>query len=358
MSQVYFADIKVKKLQADKTLPAKFRRMLAKADLKALVKGKKVCVKMHLGGNMGYTTIHPYFVRLLVEEIKKAGARAVFVADGSAKGSEARGYTRRTIKAKPTSLFGGLNSTIKTKIGFKTLDEALLSKKVLNSDVLIVFSHVKGHGTCGFGAAGKNIAMGCVPRKTRTKLHALEGGLEWDESKCIHCNKCIEECPNDANKFDDKNQYKINFHNCTFCQHCMLACPEGAINITNAAYPDFQQGMALVVNKFLEHFQENIFFINLLTNITIFCDCWGMSTANLVPDIGILASRDIVSIDRASLDMIKVENFMDRGMPEGRELGEGDHLFEKIHGKNPYLMSEFLADLNAGSKEYRLEEIE
>lgn len=354
MSDVYFTDVSVKGLEAEKTLPFKFTRLLEKTNLAQLVKGKKICIKMHFGGNVGFTTIHPVFVRFLVQFLKKSGAKSVFIADGSARGAELRGYTRKSLGASPKSLFTGPWSITKVPIGFKKLDEAELSKKVLKSDILIVLSHVKGHGDCGFGGAGKNIAMGCTPGHTRGKMHALEGGIEWDAAKCTHCNKCIQECPNKANKFNKDNKFEIFYHNCKFCRHCILACTNHALSTQGQTFADFQRGMALVIKNVLDGINNKAFYINFLTNITVFCDCWGFSTPSLVPDIGILASSDIVAIDRASLDMIKVENFLPIGLPDGRSLGEGKHLFEKIHGKDPYLITEFLSEMGKGNKDYTI----
>ena len=56
--------------------------------------------------------------------------------------------------------------------------------------------------------------------------------------------------------------------------------------------------------------------------------------------------------------MIKTEDLLPNGMPENRELGEGKHLFEKIHGKDPYYLGEKLFELNLGSKDYKIIEVE
>jgi uncharacterized Fe-S center protein len=45
-------------------------------------------------------------------------------------------------------------------------------------------------------------------------------------------------------------------------------------------------------------------FFNFLFNITPDCDCWNYNDARMVEDIGILASRDIVAIEQASLDLL------------------------------------------------------
>ena len=83
-----------------------------------------------------------------------------------------------------------------------------------------------------------------------------------------------------------------------------------------------------------------------------------MSTPSLVPDIGILVSDNICAIENASLDMIKTENLLYNGLPKGRELLEGDgHLFERIHGKDPYLMIRELSKMNGQSGKYVLREV-
>lgn len=361
MNDVYFAGVKVRRLEQGATLPAKFQRMLDRLNLAQAVKGRRVCVKMHLGGGLGYTTIHPLFVRLLVDKVKEAGAKSVFVADGDTAGCEKRGYTRESLNCAIVGLFRKNGPGVRgVPIKYRSFKTALISREILNSEAMIVFSHVKGHGAAGFGGAGKNIAMGCIPGETRREIHRLEGGIEWHRKKCIYCKKCIEACPNKANRFIRGGAYKIFFHNCTFCQHCILACPTKALVLTGERFHDFQKGLALVAQRVIEHIgAERMLYLNQLMNITMVCDCWGFSMASLVPDIGILASRDIVAIERASLDLInKARPFNPDGLIIGKKLRPGKHLFQKIHGKDPYVMSDIMAGMKLGQKKYRLEEVE
>jgi len=96
-------------------------------------------------------------------------------------------------------------------------------------------------------------------------------------------------------------------------------------------YLDFQEGLAIAAEEVLKtFFPENVLHINVLMNITMMCDCWGMSTQSLVPDIGILASNDIVAIEKASLDLIKADSVLPNSLPKGKTLVEGKHLFEKV----------------------------
>jgi uncharacterized protein len=240
------------------------------------------------------------------------------------------------------------------------LDEVEFGGEAVDCDFLVDLSHVKGHGACGFGGALKNIAMGVIPSSSRAKLHNLEGGIEYRKSLCTYCLKCFKACPNGAiQPKKERKAIEIFFHHCTFCQHCIQVCPQKALRMKNALFFDFAQGMALVTAKFLKKYNpENLLFINILIDVTMFCDCWGFTTPSVVPDIGILASEDIVAVETASLDLIKVENFIPQGLPKNRKLMDNQgHLFERIHGKDPYAMVRLLEKEYGGSSKYLMEEV-
>jgi uncharacterized Fe-S center protein len=355
-SEILFASAVPERVDRDCTLPARFMRLLDRLPVLDRVKGKTVAIKMHVGGGLGYSTIHPLFVKLLVDHIRKGKPKKVFVTDGGVDGASDRGYTKETIGAELVPAIGkdGKDVVVR-RTGWKHLKTALISRPIAESDVLINLSHVKGHGCCGFGGACKNLAMGCVPGQIRGKMHGLEGTPTWSRSKCIRCNKCIDECPTKANKFNDAGEYEIFMHNCRLCMHCMLACPVGAIKIVNSKFDLFQQGLARVAKVVLDSFKpENIFHVNVLTYITIFCDCWGFTTPALVPDIGVMAGQDIVAVDHASLKAIKVKNVIPGSITPPFKLGKGRHLFERIHAKDPFTQVKALERLGAGSSDYRV----
>lgn len=359
MARVFFADIAVTRIDPDNTLPAKFQRLLKRLKLSNKVKGKSVGIKMHFGDGTGYTTISPVFVRILVQTLKDGGAKSIKVMDNDPDKGIPRGYTPEVLGCEVVSTFGSEGKFYPENIGFGKLDTVLFGGEAVDCDFFIDFSHVKGHGACGFGGALKNIAMGVVPPEIRKKIHSLEGGITYFKEKCTFCRKCFRECRNNAIELDkEERQIKIFFHNCVYCQHCVMICPEKALEMEDRRFEDFSRGMALVAAKFLEKFEHgNLLFINFLLNITVFCDCWGMSTASLVPDIGIMVSDDIVAVETASLDMIKTENLLANGLPKGRILSTGQHLFEKIHAKDPYLMLKYLKEYYGGSEKYNLIEI-
>ncbi len=363
-TELLFARFAPETLEPSKSIGRKFERMLEELDLARSVKGLRVGIKMHLGGGGGFSTIHPYFVRKLVAALKKAGATGVFVTDlyRDTTGAIDRGYTEEVFDCPIIPVCGADDSefvSFPVDPPLKTMKEIQLSKPLLDADVLLDFSHVKAHGVCGFGGASKNLSMGAVTDFQRQQLHALEGGLEWDEDRCTHCEKCVEHCPNNAMKFED-GKLDVFYHNCKFCQHCVLICPVGALTMTEGGYLDFQRGMAMTSAKLLENFApDRRIFINMIMDVTIFCDCWGMTTPRLISDIGILAGRDIVAIEQATLELVNQESIIPGSLPKNWPLDpdKSKHLFERIHYKDPYAVVRYLEELGCGDPRYTLKEV-
>ncbi|HOV74681.1 MAG TPA: DUF362 domain-containing protein [Candidatus Hydrogenedentes bacterium] len=361
-SVVTFASSKVKELRRHATLPVKFEKQLAQYPLDKMFRDKQVAIKIHVGSDVGFTTIHPLFIRIVVEAVKKAGGKP-FITDGSgamhhAKG---RGYTEEVLGAPLIAAAGIANTySYERKIGYRSLKSVHLCGNIVDADAMIVLSHGKGHGNSGFGAAIKNLAMGCVARDSRAQIHRLQGQqFKWDPAKCTRCRACIENCPSPGTlTFDATRNLHYFDHHCRYCRHCELACPKGAIKIDSKGTYYFQRGMALTTKAVLDTFEPNrVLFINVMLNITPFCDCWGFSTPALVPDVGILAATDIVAVEQASLDLVRTEDFIASSLPKSMKLGKGDHLFERIHGKNPYLQVQCAEEIGLGSRAYTLKTI-
>lgn len=337
--------------------------MLAEFDLRSLCEGNRVPIKMHLGGAVGFTTIHPRLVRVVVNAVKQAGGQP-FVVDGyfdSVLHAAERGYTAETLGC-PIMPAGGPMDThvVPVKIGFRALDRINVFGAIWDAKCLINLSHVKGHGDCGYGGACKNIAMGCVDAETRSKIHSLEGGIKWDQAKCTFCGRCVKACDTGAITINKKSrQVSIFFHNCRYCRHCISACPQDALEMTDEkGFRDFQVGMALTTKAILDSFESGkVLHINVLTNITQLCDCWGFSTASMVPDIGIMASQDIVALEKACLDAITVENFIPGTLIGDASLGPGEHLLEKVHGKDPFVQIREMEKRGIGRSNYIIREI-
>ncbi len=363
MSKVFFASAKPKAMKPDASLPAKFARMLDGLPLADMFAEKSVAIKMHLGGGVGFTTIPPLFVRMLVKKVKEAGGKP-FVTDGSFAVPSAveRGYTEEVLGA-PVVPAAGVNEKYfyPLPIGFKDLKEVYGCGEIVDADAMIVLSHGKGHGQCGWGGAIKNIAMGCVIGKSRGGIHGLmDTEFEWREADCTHCEQCVTNCPTGASSFTKKGKFHIFTHHCRYCMHCVDSCPANAITINTDGIQDFQTGMAKVTKAVLDTFEPNrVLYINHVLSVTPFCDCWGFSSPAIVPDVGTFAGTDIVSVEQASIDSIKIENFIPGSLTEPLQVNniEG-HLLQKIHFKDPYLQTRQSAAEGLGEMEYEVAEVE
>ncbi|HUU11692.1 MAG TPA: DUF362 domain-containing protein [Phycisphaerae bacterium] len=362
-AEVLFAPAAIRHLEAKHSLPAKFQRMLDRLPMKRVVSGAVVALKVHVGGYLGFTTIPPLFLRLLIQKIKDAGAKKVFVTDGSGSIHEAtaRGYTAEVLGAPLLGAAGANDKYFYThKVRYKTLKALQICGNIEDADALINLSHFKGHGDCGYGAACKNLAMGCVTQRSRGWLHQLEGGLKYDAKLCIKCRKCVEACTRGAAHWnEEQDRLQIFYHHCVYCRHCVLACPKDAIKMPGGAFVPFQRGLALATREVLGTFDPGrVLHINFLTQVTVYCDCWGFSSPALIPDVGILASEDIVAVDQASLDLTSDGQPLPGSLPPNHTLVEGKHLFERIHGKDPYVQIGQMEAVGLGTADYRLRKID
>jgi uncharacterized Fe-S center protein len=270
--KVLFASAHLDRLAAEASLPYKYAQMIQKANFGKRFADKTVCIKMHFGGGSGIYTLHPYFVRTVVDAIKEVGGRP-FVCDGTSAfyGASKQGYTHEVLGCPVLPAAGIADKYLyREAVGYETLDEVELCGNVVDADALLVLSHGKGHGHCGYGGAIKNIAMGCVSMKTRGKIHGLMGGVfEWDGELCTHCNQCRDNCPTSAISFNKREELNLMEHHCRYCMHCVSACPVQAINIDQSRYRHFQMGMAHTVKKTLAHFdKQSVYYITVLNNIT------------------------------------------------------------------------------------------
>jgi uncharacterized Fe-S center protein len=356
-AKVTFASARPKELRPDATLPALFDKMLRKWEMKKRFEGKRVAIKMHLGGNIGYSTIHPVFVRKVVSAVKAAGGKP-FVTDSpySAMSATERGYTAEVLGAPILPATDPADRFVYPKrVNYRTLKKVNLAGNIVDAEAMIVLSHGKGHGHSGFGGAIKNIAMGCVDGVTRGEIHRLMSAtFEWDESKCTGCLLCRDNCPNEAITCTD-GKISIFDHACKYCMHCQLACPTNAISIDQKGYGYFQRGMALTTREALKTFEPGrVLYVTVLLQITPFCDCWGFTTPSIVPDIGIVAGDDVCATETAALDLIKAEDYIEGSLPHPLKRSGDGHLLQQIHAKDPYIQIEECVKVGLGERDYRL----
>lgn len=180
-SNVLFAPMAYTRYEASQTLPEKFSRLLEKSGLGDKVNGKSVAIKMHVGSGITYSTIPPVFVRKLVDFVHKHGGDC-FITDHYVyrRHPEERGYTESNLGCPVLDDCGHLGKYFYTKeVRFKTFRHVDVAGLIHDADFLIDFSHVKGHGACGFGGACKNIAMAAsrtAPGTRSTPWRAASSG--------------------------------------------------------------------------------------------------------------------------------------------------------------------------------------
>ena len=95
----------------------------------------------------------------------------------------------------------------------------------------------------------------------------------------------------------------------------------------------------------VDHFGKNIAFVNVMRNMSVSCDCEGTAAEPVVtPNVGILASLDILAIDQARALVTRMETRHGlRQLAYMKELGMGNDKYKLI-------------DIDNGDKEIALEE--
>jgi uncharacterized Fe-S center protein len=169
-----------------------------------------------------------------------------------------------------------------------------IGKNLENYDSMLVLSHFKGHPMGGYGGALKQLSIGIASSKGKRYIHCAgkENGTYDDMFKTDH--------------------------------------------------DDFLRSMADAA-KTITDYMQNIVYINVMSNLSVDCDCCGVAKDPCMKDIGILASTDPVAIDQACIDL--VYNSTDPGKKE---------MIERIESRNGLLTIESAYELNIGNKEYEL----
>ncbi len=368
-SAVYYGSPRQARLEASETLPAKLDLILDRLHLRDRVKDEVVVLKMHVGNNIGYSTIHPVFVRKVVQAIKDGGGK-VYVADvdWDVRGSEGRGYTSEVLGC-PVFPVGGPTDQYyySHKRPFLNIEEWHLGGLIQDASFIVNFAHVKGHPTCGFGAAFKNLALGCMVGQTRSAMHdTMHYHRYWFADACPDAEsrqRIIESCPHHAIVQDKHNERELHLHvdNCNQCGRCLKVAPPGSLKIDPANFWVFQEACAHSVDITLSTFEPGkAVHLALATHMTPVCDCFGFTSMPILPDAGIFGSDDIVALDKAVLDRIALTSLIEENVPTALEVHtRSGHPYAVLHGplKDPYKVVEYGEQLGLGSRDYELVDV-
>lgn len=175
--------------------------------------------------------------------------------------------------------------------GGKWLKEVNVGSHLLAYDSMLVLTHFKGHAMGGFGGSLKNIAIGCASGKVgKNQIHQIAPDGSWPMG-----------------------------------QQFMERMVEGGKAVTN-------------------YFGPHITYINVLNKMSVSCDCEGVRAAPVTtPDIGIVASTDILAVDQASVDLVYA-------LPEAQR----HDLVERIESRGGLRQLTYMKELGMGHDEYEL----
>jgi uncharacterized Fe-S center protein len=311
-------------------------------------------VKLTIGDSACVYNLSPDLVKVIVSEIRRIGAKP-FLFDTSViyKGerqnavdhlnlAQSKGFGHNRVGAPFIIADGVLGQDGREfTINKKDINKIKVPSFIGMMDSLLVLSHVTGHIVSRYAGAIKNVAMGMSCRPAKQVQHStLKPSVV--EKKCVACGCCIAICPVKAisqmgvarlpagrqvprtgRNADSQinvgpvsqtgrkgiplveNKAFIDPKLCVGCGECICACKFDAIYINWHEDPQiFSRRMAETANFILSKF-KNKYFINFAFDITKECDCISTKDELMVStNLGILASSDILSLDKATMDLV------------------------------------------------------
>lgn len=362
-STVYFAPVRsVKK----RSMVARVGTLLERAGISdAVADGDLVAIKLHFGeqGNTGF--VHPVFARETVTRVKQHGGKP-FLTDANTLYSGMRanavdhlqcavqnGFAYATVDA-PIVIADGIDGreAVDVPIAGKHFESVRIGAAAVHADAMIVVTHVKGHEATGFGGALKNVGMGLGCRSAKQRMHA-DFSPDVVAEKCTACSRCVRRCPVQAIVIGPDRVAQIDRDTCYGCGECVAACPYGAIGIQWKTTPEALQ------EKIVEHVMGavtdkdgKIVYLSFVTAVSPDCDCWDFSDAPIVGDIGVLASTDIVAIDRAAYDLVTDAIGLPGSLGEGMDAGQDK--FAAVTGVDGTIAIRYAEEVGLGTSEYDL----
>lgn len=307
-AKVYFTSFET---TLEENIQQKFSRLLLTAGLDQIdFENKYVAIKLHFGepGNMAY--LRPHYARTLVDLIKQLGGKP-FLTDCNTlyvggrsnaldhlESAYQNGYNPYNLGCH-LIIGDGLRGTdqVEVPVEGEYVHNAKIGRALMDADIVISLAHFKGHEGAGFGGTIKNMGMGCGSRGGKMEMHSSRKPQVKAE-QCIGCGSCRKNCAHDAPVIES-GKMQIDLDRCVGCGRCIGVCP------TNAIYA-IEDASSTVLNCKMAEYTKAVvqgrpaFFINVICDVSPYCDCYGVNHPPIIPNVGMLASFDPVAIDAAS----------------------------------------------------------
>ena len=353
MSKVYF--LKTGNNSPDELIAEKLKALIEKENLFNFIEEKDmVAVKTHFGESDKSGYPRPVILKSIGDLVREKKALP-FMTETSTLYKGNRDNAVIHIEHAIRQGFGFENTgmsiimsdglygdeEVEVAINGKLYRSVKIASLVVKSQALVCVSHFTGHMIAGFGAAIKNMGMGCASRKGKMNQHST-AKPQIIPAICTKCRQCILWCPEQAISMGNDSA-EIDSGKCIGCGECLAVCRFDAVKYNwGATFEELQKKIVEHAFGVYKAKEAKGLYINILTRISKDCDC--MSTyKNICDDIGVLVSYDPVSLDAASLDLV-----------------------EKLSGKNLSEMSynipyryqiDYAKEIGFGDADYKLVEI-
>jgi|GEM_PF-44908 len=389
-SKLYFAAAGATNWAESRVAKAKELFYIAGFD-KSIKHGDSVAIKIHYGEWNRSVCLRPEDVACIVEEVKKCGGKP-FVCDTTTlpfhpftsrsdelhalKTCYRHGFSPNSVGC-PVILADGWIGHDDVRVDIPDghiLKETYIGRALACADVLIALSHAKGHPITAFGGAIKNLGIGAQSKRGKYCTHLAMWGdpadaIGWPLVNPENCGGtsckwhqiCQDGCPENAIKITEKG-IDFAYDKCRLCYSCQVTCMyvgESTIGFRAEYFPYAQIAIADATKGFLSLFDPvKVNYMTYIQDVVPECDCFPWSGIPIVPDLGIIAGKDIVAIDTATIDMIDAAPNMPGSRAEALGLKPGDDKFKAVNLASPRIHLRAAEKLNMGSMEYEVEKYE
>ena len=266
----------------------------------------KQAIKLHTGEKDGPNIIpRPWVAELVREDLPEATiieTNTYYAGDRDTTQKHRETIAHNGWTFCPVDITDEEGTALLPVVGGKWFDEMSVGSHLPTYDSMLTLTHFKGHAMGGFGGSNKNIGIGCADGKVGKKwIHAqtFNNGVSWGHQWSVDQEELME-------KISESTKATIDF------------------------------------------FGEHVTYVNVMRNMSVSCDCEGTAAAPVVtPNVGILASTDILAIDQACVDIVWA-------------MREDEHhdLVERITTRHGLRQLSYMKELGMGNDRYVLVDLD